>query len=83
MNTLETKATELVELAAGYGIEAEVLTTPNYIKVNFSGNLYSRISLTDTGKVRVESLEWTPARSERVSLKALPEYIAYLASTRA
>lgn len=79
MNALEIKATELVEMAAGYGVKAEVLSTPNYVRVTFFSNLYSIITETETGKVRVESIERYPAKSQKVSLKALPEYVSYLA----
>jgi hypothetical protein len=79
MNALEIKAEELVGMAAGFGVKAEVLSTPNYVRVEFFKNLYSFISFTDTGKVRVESIERYPAKSQNVSLKALPEYVSYLA----
>jgi hypothetical protein len=79
MNALEIKAAELVEMAAGYGVKAEVLSTPNYVRVEFFQNLYSLITFTETGKVKVESVERYPAKSQTVSLKALPEYVSYLA----
>jgi hypothetical protein len=83
MNALEIKATELVEMAAGYGVKAEVLTTPNYVRVEYFYNLYSLITLTETGKARVESIEYSAAKTNNVSLKALPEYVSYLAGVPA
>lgn len=78
MNALETKAAELVELAASYGFKPQVEKHGDHlVYVRYGYRLMSRIIHTDTGKANVKTWESNGRRNDLVSLKSLPQVLAW------
>jgi hypothetical protein len=78
VNTLETKATELAELAKSYGLDPKIQVRGDWlVYVDYTHNLHSAITFTDTGRVSVKSWERFGRKSESVSLKSLDSYLRY------
>lgn len=84
MNTnveLRTKAQELIAQGAGYGLEPKIDWESRLaIHITYAPRLFSVVTHTETGKVRVESFERMGRRTEKISLKNLPDYLEYAAS---
>lgn len=80
---LHNKAAELIAMASTYGVSARIEWESGFgINVTYgNGNLWSFISRTQTGRLSVKSHERMGRRLESVSLKNLPEYVEFLAST--
>jgi hypothetical protein len=78
MNKLQEKAAELLDLANQQNNPGNVVWINGAsVLIEYSGNLYSRITLTETGRARVESWESAGRKTENISLKALPDYLRY------
>jgi hypothetical protein len=84
MNALEIKAAELVAIATEQGIQTEVQVQGDhliYVRFGRTG-ITSRIIHTATGKANVKTWEHRGRRNEAISLKALPENLAWFARNR-
>jgi hypothetical protein len=82
MNKFEAKAAELVELGRKHGFDPEVTFLGEKVvfaaTVRFNKNLYCNIvEIYPSGKLRVEGFDTVYGRSQRVSVKALPEYLDF------
>jgi hypothetical protein len=79
VNTLETKATELAELAKSYGLDPKIQVRGDWlVYVDYTHNFHSVITYTETGKVRVESFDIHGGnRKEKISLKNLDECLQW------
>jgi hypothetical protein len=75
MDKLQDKARELVALGKSYGYTPEIDPANEYfVYVFYNNSIGSLLSLTETGKVRVESWERGRKRTN-ISLKNLPEHL--------
>ena len=82
MNALEAKAVELSDLAKTYGLEAKMDVRGDWlVYLDYTHNLSSVITYTETGKVRVESYQFG-RRKEKVSLKNLDEYLQWASEAK-
>jgi hypothetical protein len=81
MNALEIKAAELVAIAEKLGIDTQVqIQGEHLIYVRFLGTpITSLLVYTETGKANVKSWEQRPSKIEPISLKNLPENLAWFA----
>jgi hypothetical protein len=80
MNALEIKAAELVAIATELDIQTEVQVMGDhliYVRFGRTG-IMSRIIHTATGKANVKSWERLGRRSAPISLKNLPENLAWV-----
>lgn len=84
MNALLSKAAELNGMAAEFGIETKIEVHGDhlvYVRFGRTG-ITSRIIHTATGKANVKTWEHRGRRNEAISLKALPENLAWIARNR-
>ena len=80
-SSLTIKAEELIALAAGFGLDAKITWESGLaVYVSYTHNVYSVISHTDSGKVSVKSYEKCGRRTDSISMKHLPDYLAFHAS---
>lgn len=78
MNALEAKALELSELAKSYGLEPKMQVRGDWlVYLDYTHNLHSAITFTDTGRVSVKSWERWGRKNESVSFKSLDSYLRY------
>lgn len=79
MNKLSEKAQELANIATNHGLEPKIREVGDWlVYVDYTHNLHSAITLTDTGRVSVKSWEKVGRRNESVALKSLDSYLRYL-----
>jgi hypothetical protein len=77
-NSLRNKAEELIAMAADCGIEAKITWESGLaIYISYTNSVYSIIGHTETGKVSVKSYEKWGRRTDSVSMKHLPDYLAF------
>jgi hypothetical protein len=85
MNKLEEKAAEVIAIAKVFGLKAESHPRGNeFVDIRYAtekANIYTLISYTETGRVKVETWERNARKSETVAAKYLGELFASVAAS--
>jgi hypothetical protein len=85
MNKLQEKATELIEIAKVFGLEAHARPRGDeFVDIEYitkKSRIYTCLSYTETGKVRIDTWETNAGKRETVPAKYLGELFSYVAAT--
>jgi len=87
MNKLEEKANELIAIAKMFGLEADSRPRGNdFVDIEYhtkKARIYTLISYTETGKVKIDTWETNGRKRETVPAKYLGELFSSVAATEA